>query len=594
MRMFLWTLSLEGGSVRVPSFVVENQRSVRLARCEQLPRLMIIAGPNGSGKSTLLNGVRSYAGHDNIMYVGPHRAMRKQTVRQRHLLSSTLSFELLLSSQHLQGIEGIQIFDGERDPWGYDESANYLKHALCQIEVDRLQAIGNRLDREGEILKGSLVDPWTPLRELLSSLLPHLQFERIDTSNRDQVKVLFRVHLQDALVDLDDLSSGEKSIIQMFYPLVEREIRGLVQELDIQAEPHERPELCVLIDEPELHLHPTLQLKVLEFMRDLTSRQSLQVIVATHSPTIVEGASFEELYLLRPPELVSLGENQLIRVADDEDRLSALRTLFGTTHNLTSMQPVIVVEGATDRDAGQAVADSSVYRALHRGFDRATLISAGGKREAARLARALRSALLVFSSRLRVVAVLDQDLDEAGDDIVKLLPVSMMENFLIDPDVLFVAIQSVMPLTSFRSLEDVANALDAVLADLETDEINRRTANALGASHFHPPGDPERLTGEVEEFVANVREKYSEHALQVARDRATESIAAIRVSQRRREHFDGKKVLKEFNRRHLHSTGLSHRVFTFYAAQRARDRRSVMEFFDRLFREIENTPRERS
>ena len=145
--------------MRISSFEVRNQRSIRLARCESVPRLMIIVGPNGSGKSTLLNAIRANAGYTNIMYVGPHRAMRRQTVQQRHLMAQAFSLETLLASQSISSIEGIRIFDGNRDPWGYDESANYLKHTLCQIEVDRLQAIGNRVDREGEIQRGSLLDP---------------------------------------------------------------------------------------------------------------------------------------------------------------------------------------------------------------------------------------------------------------------------------------------------------------------------------------------------------------------------------------------------------------------------------------------------
>jgi hypothetical protein len=100
-----------------------------------------------------------------------------------------------------------------------------------------LQAIGNRVDRDGEISKGSLVDPWEPLRELTINLLPHMTFERIDASNRDQVKVLFRVHRLDVRVDVDDLSSGEKSIIQMFYPLIEREIKALVRDIEATTMP---------------------------------------------------------------------------------------------------------------------------------------------------------------------------------------------------------------------------------------------------------------------------------------------------------------------------------------------------------------------
>ena len=120
--------------MRLPSFEIVNQRSIKLAQCVKVPPLMVVAGPNGSGKSTLLNAIRSQAGYTNIMYVGPHRAMRRQQVQSRHLLAPSISFETLLSGQDVPGFEGIQIFGGSRDPWGYDDSANYLKHALCQIE----------------------------------------------------------------------------------------------------------------------------------------------------------------------------------------------------------------------------------------------------------------------------------------------------------------------------------------------------------------------------------------------------------------------------------------------------------------------------
>lgn len=572
--------------MRIPSFEVRTQRSVRLARCEAVPRLMVIAGPNGSGKSTLLNAIRATAGYTNIMYVGPHRAMRRQTVQQRHLMTQAFSLETLLSSPNVPGIEGIRIFDGNRDPWGYDESANYLKHTLCQIEVDRLQAIGSRVDREGEIQKGSLLDPWKPLRELTNNLLPHMTFERIDASNRDQVRVLFRVHRLDALVDLDELSSGEKSIIQMFYPLVERDIKSLVREIDTGPQSLDRPELCVLIDEPELHLHPNLQLKVLDYLRVLTSRQRTQVIVATHSPTIVEGATFEELFLLRPIELVQPEDNQLVRIAQDEERLAALRTLFGSTQNLTSLQPVIVVEGTGDDSSGHTVADRRLYRALHPGFDRATLISGDGKRECAALARALQQALADFSARLKVVALLDKDIETSSDGVVKLLPVSMIENFLIDPDVIFEAIESVLDRTSFRTVDDVANALDQLLAEFESREIDRRAAAALGASHFHPPSDLAVMREKAQAFIGTIQTRYSDESVMAARQIAAESVESIRSAQRRREEFDGKKTLADFFRQHLQSSTLSRQVFSFYAARRARRRRSVVEFFDRFFREL--------
>jgi len=572
--------------MRITTFEVRNQRSIRLARCEAVPPLMVIAGPNGSGKSTLLNAIRANAGYSNIMYVGPHRAMRRQIVQQRHLMTQAFSLETLLSSQNVSGIEGIRIFDGTRDPWGYDESANYLKHTLCQIEVDRLQAIANRVDREGEILKGTLLDPWKPLRELTNNLLPHMTFERIDATNRDQVSVLFRVHRLDVLVDLDELSSGEKSIIQMFYPLVERDIKALVREIDTGPQNIDRPASCVLIDEPELHLHPNLQVKVLDYLRVLTSEHGTQVIVATHSPTVVEGATFEELFLLRPIDLVQPEDNQLVRIALDEERLVALRSLFGSTHNLTSLQPVIVVEGVGDRNSGQTVADRRLYRALHPGFDKATVISGGGKRECAALARALQRALAGFTAQLKVVALLDKDIDDGNDEIVKLLPVSMIENLFVDPDVIFEAIESVLDRTSLRTIDDVTNALEQLLTESETREVGRRAAAALGSAHFHPPSELSEIAERARSFLSEVQNRFTQEAVESARREAEQAVETIRAAQRRREEFDGKRTLNDFFRHHLQSSTLSRQVFMFYAARRARRRRSVVQFFDQFFGQL--------
>lgn len=548
---------------------------------------MVIAGPNGAGKSTLLNAIRSQANFTNIMYVGPHRAMRRQQVQQRHLLAPSISFENLLSGQNVPGFEGIRIFDGTRDPWGSDDLANYLKHALCQIEVDRQQAITSKVDRDGGIVSGTLIDPWRPLRELTQNLLPHMAFVKIDANNRDQVKVLWRVHQLETLVDLDDLSSGEKSIIQMFYPLVEREIKALVKEIEAGPQTVERPELCVLIDEPELHLHPNLQLKVLDYLRVLTSGSHTQVIVATHSPTMVEYASFEELFLLRPVELVEPEQNQLVQVASDEERLSFLKEVFGSTANLTALQPVILVEGVDERNASKVLPDRKLFRALHPGFDRVTLIPGGGKSECKALLRVLNDALQQFSTQLQAVALLDRDIEVAsGDTLIELLPVSMIENFLLDPDSMWEALQSVLEKTTFRTVDDVGNALDQIISGLTDAEVGRRTALALGSSHFFPPSKTIEIALLAETYVKGVEIQYSPTAIATATSVAELNVEQLRTTNRRREDFHGKTVLQAFYQTHIHRTGLPKVVFTFETARHARRRRAVVSFFDAFFERL--------
>lgn len=373
----------------------------------------------------------------------------------------------------------------------------------------------------------------------------------------------------------------------MFYPLVEREVKALVKEIDSGPQTVARPEFCLLIDEPELHLHPNLQVKVLDYLRVLASSAHTQIIVATHSPTMVEYASFEELFLLRPVELSNFEQNQLVQVATDEDRLGFLRGVFGTTSNLTAMQPVVVVEGVTERDAAKVLPDRKLYRALHPGFDHVTLLPGGGKSECKALLRVLNEVLPSFSNQLSAFALLDRDTDiKSGDGFVHLLPVSMIENFLLDPDSIWEALQSVIEKTTFTTVDDVSSALDQTIQSLQTGEISRRTAAELGSAHFFPPSSGD-IANSVAAFVQQVTSRYQPSEIERAVNVATTKVQELGASNRRREEFHGKGVLQAFYTAHLHSTGLPKVVFSFETARHARRRRAVIAFFDKFFASLE-------
>jgi ABC-type multidrug transport system ATPase subunit len=548
---------------------------------------MVIAGPNGSGKSTLLNELRSVAGNGRIMYVGPHRTARRQNVAWRSLLTGPISLEELFARGDVPGYEGIRLVDGARDPWSFDEAGNYLKHGLCQIEIDRQEAIVKRFDQDGEVKKEALPDPWQPLRQLTSNLLPHLSFKSVDVSNRNLIRCLWQVHNKDTEVDYDDLSSGEKSIIQMFYPLIEHQVKAILAEIRRDTSAQARAGIAVLIDEPELHLHPNLQLKVFDYLRVLSSTDLLQIIVATHSPTIVEYATFDELFLLRPVELVPEGENQLIQVATDEDRLKLLRELFGSTANLTAMQPIIVVEGSEQTRASKTPSDRKLYRALHPLFDKVTLVPGGGKAECLRLLAQLNEVLTAISPELRARALLDRDLGQSQPEQgAHLLPVSMVENLLLDPDAIWEAIQSVLERSEIRSVDDIAEKLDATLDTLEDAEVERRTLEALGTAFFRPHRPLTEIPNQASTFVGDVQQVYATSRVTDIADRAREAVQTLKVQQRRREEFHGKDAIDAFYGRHLSGTGMAKNIFLFEAARYARRRRSVTAFFDQFFRDI--------
>ena len=72
-------------------------------------------------------------------------------------------------------------------------------------------------------------------------------------------------------IDLQQLSSGEKQEIILFYNLIFKT----------------KDNLLLLIDEPEISLHIVWQKKFLEDLLKITENSKIKVILATHSPQII-------------------------------------------------------------------------------------------------------------------------------------------------------------------------------------------------------------------------------------------------------------------------------------------------------------------
>lgn len=503
----------------------------------------------------------------------------------RYLGQQRIEMGSLLSASNLPGFEGMHLPSNDRDAWNFDEAQSFLKYSLCQIELERQSAITSRFDETGAVRREDMPDVWAPLRELAHNLLPHLQFDRIDLANRDQIRCLWNVHNKDIQVDIDDLSSGEKAIIQLFFPLVEHRVnQNLAKMRGAEAVP-QPGSVAVLMDEPELHLHPNLQAKILDYMRGLAVREGVQFILATHSPSMVEHASNEELYLLRPAELIDHDTNQLVRIADSEERLAAIRAIFGSTSNATALRTVLVVEGKSADKSSRRPADAKIYGFLSDRFGQLTVIAGGGKSECRALVRALNELLPTLAGNLKATALLDRDTLEGSptqpDQIW--LPVSMIENLLVDPEVIFRATETVRHKTALQAPADVAGALDEVLSGMQAQEVSRRVKAAVDARTFRLSDPVDTAREQVQVFANTLLNEWSEENFSRIRSEVAAKVAALAAADMRREMFDGKRILDELFKAHIHATGMSKEVFVYLCAKEAASRTSVAQFVEALF-----------
>ena len=418
----------------------------QLAECENVPPIMVVAGPNGVGKSTLLYCLARRSGGQveasgEVLYLGPHRVWLAGQVRQAWLLEGELRFRQAMAhwqNPNLPGLGGGRA----RDPSSADEVPATMKYSLAQIQLRYSEAL-MRLVRlnKGRWPTGDVPDPYEPLRSLVNQLLPHLEFDRVDFGSLENVRCVWRRQVpggQYVDVDIDQLSSGEKEVLSLLMPFVEYEAQRVVQSLqDGAAEQRGVPPLgdvVVLVDEPELHLHPDLQIRLIEYMRQRAMQGGVQFILATHSPTLMNAASFDELYVLAPPS--TLGGNLLTRVASDAERFDVLRDLLGETYRATLSRSIVCTEGAIPTYRSKEPSDLGILTWLCPEMASFVLLPTGGRSNTIATARKLREALTRTAPGTSVFAVVDMDDEAAGDDWLLSLPVAEIENTLLVPRVI--------------------------------------------------------------------------------------------------------------------------------------------------------------
>ncbi len=168
------------------------------------------------------------------------------------------------------------------------------------------------------------------------SIFPHKRF--VNIKNKDGHKeVLFKEFGKK--MSIDKLSSGEKQIV----------FRGGFLLKDKKS----TEGAFVLVDEPEISLHPKWQLEILSFLKALFTNdsgiQTSQIIIATHSPFIIHNCTRNKdkvivlqkdtngvISVSNTPKYYSWSSDQLVEKA------------FNISHKLSSLKITVFVEGETD------------------------------------------------------------------------------------------------------------------------------------------------------------------------------------------------------------------------------------------------------
>ena len=579
-------------------FRVENEKALKLAACDQVPPVMVVAGPNGVGKSTLLYALQRRVGatlddDTRIVYQPPHRAIRRQQVQRRWLGGALRPLADVFADQSVGGFEGLQIPFPSRAPDNVDEAGSVLKFTLGRLENRRETALARLVDRhsaEGEDVKtAELPDIFEPIRRLTSRLLPHLAFQRIDFANEDNIRCVFTRTdaVQTSDLDLDDLSSGEKAIFILFLPMIEAEITAKLSTLTgdtAQTDAALAADRVFLIDETEQHLHPELQARLLGYMREEAARNNVQFVVTSHSPTLVDQAFDDELYVLTFASADR--QNQLKRVASTAERLATLRALTGSTFVVTTGRTIICLEG--EREARGGPTDLGLLQTLHPSASRFTFVPVGGKGNVIRVVKELRQQLDEERLDIAVAGIVDKDRNVApGTEGVVKWPVCMIENLLLDPPTVAAVISEATG--EATTAEAVSGHLRDQAVEQRDDEVGIRVMEALGTKTIRLKGASlEEVQNSISSAVARVQR--TDEQINAALDEATKVVDDALADGSFAEVFRGKQLLRGiYQRAGLEATQTAFEQFGYAIAQKLADAETLRATIDSVFEEISSS-----
>lgn len=555
----------------IRSFSVGPLRGLVRAEADGLGNLVVLAGPNGAGKSSLLDLLRGQRDSlvepdTQVMFIGPHRTWRSSQVSRTSILGGMLSSygEVLTKDElphaSLFGLQGLQ--GGYRQSSGADDVQAFVKTCLAQLKDRHNSLITAAWHHQGERVElGTVPNLFAPMARLVETLLPHLEWIGVVDTDIYNIQCLFRpTGSAGPQFDIDELSSGEKAAIALLLPLVERQAEQLITP---SASAPGVP-LTMLLDEPDLHLHPLLQLQVLQYLRDLAAEGTAQFIISTHSPTLLDALTDDELYLVSPAGLRP--DNQLSRLTTSQERLEVAREITGSTHLLTRAKPIVFVEGESDR-AGVS-SDAQLITQLLPEAKAWALVPGRAKHEVITAVQRLRQEGLELPGT-PVFGLVDADRDgSTADDHVLTWSVTMIENLLLDSQAIYDALAPLGNKTAAHSPAAVQAALEQVANNRIEDEVRLRVQRQLPIHHLtiHPDhlDDAEAVASEfTKKWLADLQSRDIAALTRAARG----EVESIVVTGTQLERFHGKRLLHgAYQALHVGQAGLAKPTFALLIA----------------------------
>lgn len=308
--------------------------------------------------------------------------------------------------------------------WSMAYNTSELQYAdmfdfLVQQRYHYFQRLGSYHHKlnEGSPSEPMPTDPLQPYDELLQRLFADYQFAN---ATEDVPTNLFVRIPAGEVVPFGDLSSGEKEVFFLLAFFLRHDVTNAV----------------IVIDEPELHLHPELARTLVRTMQSI--KKGNQVWIATHNSEIIDEAGRDRVfYLARDPETQT---SVVVPGTDEAEAARQLKDLFGYSGYIGIARSLVFLEG-TDSSS-----DRKMFSALFPEYgSKVKFVPSGSNAHLPRINAAVLSILEQGIGAMQFYLIRDRDyltdayvieLGGHGSGRVAVLARHEIENYLLDYDLI--------------------------------------------------------------------------------------------------------------------------------------------------------------
>lgn len=348
----------------------------------------------------------------------------------------------------------------------WQDFVNYIHQKYAARDKKLAEAMKESPDLSGSDILKKHPDPFLKYKVIFSSILPGKTLLDINPASPGEFKFTDESGQQ---LPFGSLSSGEQEIIKVLFDVARKDIRHSV----------------IIVDEPELHLHPTLTFKLIETLKSIGDHTN-QFIFLTHSPDLISTYySTGDVYFIDQKDN---GTNQAHRLSDLDHEHKEVASLIGQNLGMFAVgKKLVFVEGeksSIDRLTYQKIAltiDPEI-RVLPAGSV-LNILALNNIEEQIRRS--------IFGIDLYMI----RDRDGLSDDQVtalerngriKCLKRRHVENYFLDDEVLFMVANRLYLIEGnpFLTREFIAEAIKKIAEESLGFNVYKNTKEHLALNHF--------------------------------------------------------------------------------------------------------------